>query len=198
MSSGKRTPSATPEATVTGWRWWMVTTNGELSGFHTPYARIPWKPRIPTRAICNHEADDHGPYDAPHPDCECGIRIMPNLDDLLDGLVDNAARTGITPDVFHVIGGPAYLTDRRRHGVHEVPDVIGQVIGEGRIEDACPWDDPPGTVRAEYARPGTILYLSRHLARRAPALRHRYAATVHVGHARGLDWLDEIAAAIGV
>ncbi|MFK0178573.1 hypothetical protein ACIQVR_21630 [Streptomyces xanthochromogenes] len=180
------------ETGVTGWRYWQVLTQGYLGGLHTPHARQPWYPDG-IEAVCNQDRDTHAPDQAPWPDCECGIRIMPRLDDLLDGIEDHPARTGITRRVWRVIGGAGYYQDRLMHGVLDVPDVIGQAIGWGRTEDACPWDDPPGTVRVQHARVGPVIYLSQHLARMAPAIRRRYPGTrVHVGHERGLPWLDEI------
>jgi len=178
-------------AFVTGWRWWMLTDDSYLSGFHTPHARVRW-PREGIDAICNQGADDHGPYDAPHPTCECGIRVMPRLADLIDGLIDEPARTGITPAVFRRIGSPAYLLDRQMHRVDRMPDVVGQVIGRGRIDAACEWDDPAGTVRVEHARVGLRLYLSPHLVGAAPLLERRYSAHVYVSSKRGRDWLREI------
>ncbi|QKV94225.1 hypothetical protein HUT19_22725 [Streptomyces sp. NA02950] len=180
-------------STPVGWRWWQLTDDGRLSGFHTPYARQPWPRQSYVTAVCNHGRTDHGPHDAPWPDCECGIRVMPNLSHLLDGIRKHPARTGITPQAWRVIGGTAYHADRAHHGVLYVPDVIGQVVTAGRIEDACPWDDPPGTFRAQRASVGAVLHLSAHLARLAPTVARWYPhAAVCVGQTTGLAWLDEI------
>lgn len=179
--------------TLTGWRWWQVSESGYLSGFHTPYARAEWPSGTDVTAVCNQDADSHGPQDAPWPDCECGVRLMPELADLLAGIRNEPERTGITPHVWRLIGGADYHEARKRDGVLYVPDVIGEVVASGRLEDACPWDDPPGTVRAERARVGTRLYVSRHLWRYAPVLRANYPhARIHVGRRTGLAWLDEV------
>lgn len=179
----------------TGWRWWQLTSDGHLSGLHTPYARQPWLAGTTITAVCNQASKTHGPHDAPWPNCECGIRLMPNLGDLLDGIRRHPARTGITPHVWRVIVSHAYYLDRKRYGVLHVPDVIGTIHAHGTIHDLCPWDDPPGTLRAQHAQVGDQLHLSAHLARLVPRVRRNYPhATVTVGKARGLRWLDEIAA----
>lgn len=188
------TPKDRPvPAHLTGWRWWQLTPAGYLTGWHTPYARQPWPGHTNVTAVCNHNRGDHGPDDAPWHDCECGLRIMPDLADLLDGIRHRPARTGITPQVWQVIGGHDYHRTRQQAGVLAVPDVIGQVVVSGTVEAPCPWDDPPGTLRAQRARVGDQLYVSSHLARLAPMVARRYPrAQVHVGQAPGLPWLDEI------
>lgn len=193
---GKISPYGPPPApgTVmrTGWRYWMACASGDLIGVHVVPARIPWLPGAPVRAVCGHRPP---PHHAPAPDCECGVRIVPKLADLLAGLVDDPARTGCTEAVWRTVFGQAVLADRRAHGVTEVPDVIGEVEYWGAVEPACPWDDPAGVVRAEFARVrlGGRLLLSGHLAAHADALRARYpTCRVVVGERRGLDWVREI------
>ncbi|MEU4836517.1 hypothetical protein [Streptosporangium sp. NPDC023615] len=92
------------------------------------------------------------------------------------------------------LGGLAYVLDRASGGVTYLPDAIGEVTGWGNVEDGAPWDDPPGTVRVQYARPSGTLFLARHMTRLAARVRENYpdvAVVTTSQHPR--DWLAEIA-----
>ncbi|WP_424532522.1 hypothetical protein ACOZ38_19840 [Sphaerisporangium viridialbum] len=49
--------------------------------------------------------------------------------------------------------------------VTHLPDVIGQVLGEGHVEDGAPGDDPPGVLRVQRARVGRVLFVGSHVHR---------------------------------
>jgi hypothetical protein len=170
---------------VTGWRWWGLNSNGRLSSLYRwPY---PWWPSSGYTATC--PLGDHDFDRAPVEGCRCGARLHPSLPDLLDGMRAEPFAAGLREWEQVSDGYPAY---RAQQGVTDVPDVIGEVVGWGARADTAT-GDVEGTLRFQYARPGRVLYVSKHLAKYAHKLQRTYPdAVVHVGRTRGLDWLREI------
>ncbi len=66
--------------TDTGWRCWVIDRGGVLVG---PWSKEPW----PTRAVvaqCEHgPAYGLPPHEPPYGPCECGLRALPDLAELL-------------------------------------------------------------------------------------------------------------------
>jgi hypothetical protein len=182
----------TRHAEMIGWRYWQVARDGHLvSGCTQPLA--VWANGGLT-ACCYY--DRHPGEAPPAAGCECGVRVMPDLADLLHAVRHEPGLVGIHPMKWMHDVGLMYCLDRARHGVLQVPDVIGQVVVSGPVEDGYggwPRRDPAGTLRVERARVGRVLHLSAHLAHMVPAISLRYSGvTIRVGEARGLGWLDEV------
>lgn len=195
-------------AEVTGWRWWMLAANGQLTSLggdsvtSTGDASPVWPAGGHMTATCwdslaermglHFTVHDPAPHTPPGDRCECGIRIMETRAALLDALTHDPKRAGVSPSTWRMLG-PAYLQDRVSWGVEAVPDVIGQVVAFGRVVGGARRRDPAGTLRAEHARVGTVLHLSPHVGYAAPALREQYPGVrVVVGSAFGLEWLQEL------
>jgi hypothetical protein len=190
---------------MSGWRFWMLTRHGELYSLLDQSRKeryVPWPGSIygSVRARCVDSAE----HNAPEPGCACGVRIMPRWVDLHKAVVSQPAAakaagriSGDLGPVNYQWGGLEFLLWRTAEGVSYVPDVIGRVDGWGRIEKGVKSVDPYGTVRAEFAGVGSFIHVSGHLAGYVPLIRRNYPLVdVHLGRARGLPWLDEIAATV--
>ncbi len=193
IPASQRWPS--PSERTLGWRVWTLQGDVTLTGgFVTSLnAPIPGWSKDGFRACCMEF------FLIPDAYCTCGVRAMVDLDVALRVLRADPRRMGVgrLSWVAAEHFWPGYLADRTRHGVLDVPDVIGQVEGWGRQQPGnygdMPGGDAPGTLRFEFGRVGRRLHLSVHLAHRAEQLARKYDVHVVVGASRGLPWLEEIA-----
>jgi hypothetical protein len=173
-----RPPQAEPMTTTTpviAWRFWRATADGLL---FSPYSRsdVPphqrqqhlWRGGL-LRGRCGWSAEvrQHPGTDAPNPDCDCGVRAVRSLPELL-------------------AHDPGYL--RRPDIVVGLVRQYGTVLGVGVTPPR--WDgkrdrppdraltDPPSTLRAASASVGVHLWAT---PRRAEAVQRRHPRTaVHL------------------
>lgn len=136
--------------TVTGWRINLVTPAGHIHGFdRTGHSRA---------AACHPAPDQHnlarGHHRSPHPDCECGWRIVTNPHQF--------------PDFFDG-HGRHWWTDRIAIQAEALgPTLPG--VDTGRTAD------PADTVRAHHIRwiPGSPIIVPGRLSYLAAALKANY------------------------
>lgn len=189
---------------VEGWRFWYLTDTLRLVSFAMPTV---WQPGRPAAAVCEPSLNKTGatnrvPHQAPDTDCNCGLRVMPALPELL-AYIRQGERSpaawllgGETVFAKHArtVGGPAQVRDRTYWTVLDVPDVIGRVRGSGRVLRSDRSIEPgPGEIwRCELVEIGDRLYLSPHLRREAPDLAEAYQTEVVVGSTLGYGWLPQL------
>ncbi|MEV4753296.1 hypothetical protein AB0K21_43730 [Streptosporangium sp. NPDC049248] len=169
---------------------------GRVSG-REPWREVLHRPETQAAWVVQHEGrslrmGDHLAENTPAADCECGLRAMTSLVDFLAGINHPhwRRRMGLGPYYWARIGGPAYALSRALGGVAYLPDVIG----EGNVENGAPWDDPPGTLRVQYARPGWPLFVAHHVTCLVPRIQANYPdARVVITSQQPHGWLTELA-----
>jgi hypothetical protein len=195
-----------------GWRSWAIDGRGRIASLGAPPGAGVWDQHGVTPVSCTfpqwwwdhptarrESAAARRPHTPPGHDCICGIRVMPQLADLLGTLAVRPDLIGMNEMLWAALDDDQYR-ELEDTGMFTIPPVIGRVDHWGRVERGARLCDPRGTLRAEYARlTGPTLYLARYAARHATSIKQRHPdVEVRIGDSTGPAWLNEIATAEGV
>ncbi|MDO9378646.1 MAG: NUDIX hydrolase [Nocardioidaceae bacterium] len=181
-----------PTETTVGWRVWRPTNLGGLEApSQDPW--VPW-PAEGYRARCQYPrwALEAGStvHESPHPDCLCGIRVVPTIEELLSIQPVNLG-AGAINDWSNI--SYDYMRHREEWGLWETLDVVGTVECWGTMVPTRETEaEPESVLTAQYARVGPRVHLSGHAWQAAEAMADTYNTEVVVGSTLGPSWYREI------